>query len=258
MAEAGTLHDAFIDELRDTYDAEKQLIRPCSRLAKALVVGRTEGGLRRASRADVDARRTSRAGLRGDRRDRARQALRRHRASSPRQGIMDEDFDEMTMDACLIAAGQRARALRRWPPMGRSSPGPKAWDMPTPRACFRKRSMKEGAAPEIELACRRRDQPAGGRRSASETKTKSRTTTKKRRKHQGSRPPVRTGFAELRPPGAKHACPAVHGRRFRGSWRLRTPWTPRDGAFFLPLFHRRGNDCCDTSLRGYLAECRSV
>jgi ferritin-like metal-binding protein YciE len=26
MAEAGTLHDAFIDELRDAYDAEKQLI----------------------------------------------------------------------------------------------------------------------------------------------------------------------------------------------------------------------------------------
>ena len=26
MAEAGTLHDAFIDELRDTYDAEKQLL----------------------------------------------------------------------------------------------------------------------------------------------------------------------------------------------------------------------------------------
>ena len=26
MAEAGTLHDAFIEELRDVYDAEKQLI----------------------------------------------------------------------------------------------------------------------------------------------------------------------------------------------------------------------------------------
>ena len=24
MADTGTLHDAFIDELRDTYDAEKQ------------------------------------------------------------------------------------------------------------------------------------------------------------------------------------------------------------------------------------------
>ena len=29
MAEAGTLHDAFLDELRDTYDAEKQLTKRC-------------------------------------------------------------------------------------------------------------------------------------------------------------------------------------------------------------------------------------
>ena len=34
MAEAGTLHDAFIDELRDTYDAEKQLTKVLSKLAK--------------------------------------------------------------------------------------------------------------------------------------------------------------------------------------------------------------------------------
>jgi ferritin-like metal-binding protein YciE len=34
MAEAGTLHDAFIDELRDTYDAEKQLAKALPKLAK--------------------------------------------------------------------------------------------------------------------------------------------------------------------------------------------------------------------------------
>ena len=27
MAETGTLHDAFLDELRDAYDAEKQLTK---------------------------------------------------------------------------------------------------------------------------------------------------------------------------------------------------------------------------------------
>ena len=37
MAEAGTLHDAFIDELRDTYDAEKQLTKALPKLAKAVV-----------------------------------------------------------------------------------------------------------------------------------------------------------------------------------------------------------------------------
>ena len=35
MAETGTLHDAFIDELRDTYDAEKQLTKALAKLAKA-------------------------------------------------------------------------------------------------------------------------------------------------------------------------------------------------------------------------------
>ena len=35
MAEAGTLHDAFIDELRDVYDAEKQLTKALPKLAKA-------------------------------------------------------------------------------------------------------------------------------------------------------------------------------------------------------------------------------
>ena len=35
MAEAGTLHDAFINELRDTYDAEQQLTRALSTLAGA-------------------------------------------------------------------------------------------------------------------------------------------------------------------------------------------------------------------------------
>ena len=35
MAQAGSLHDAFIDELRDTYDAEKQLVKALTKLAKA-------------------------------------------------------------------------------------------------------------------------------------------------------------------------------------------------------------------------------
>ena len=35
MAETGTFRDAFIDELRDTYDAEKQLTKALPKLAKA-------------------------------------------------------------------------------------------------------------------------------------------------------------------------------------------------------------------------------
>lgn len=43
MAEAGTLDDAFIDELRDTYDAEKQL-------TKALVRGKHCDGIAGSSK----------------------------------------------------------------------------------------------------------------------------------------------------------------------------------------------------------------
>ena len=35
MAESGTLHDAFIDELRDAYDGERQLTKALTKLAKA-------------------------------------------------------------------------------------------------------------------------------------------------------------------------------------------------------------------------------
>src|ERR1044072_837546 len=35
MAEAKTLHDAFLDELRDAYDAEKQLLKALPKMAKA-------------------------------------------------------------------------------------------------------------------------------------------------------------------------------------------------------------------------------
>ena len=35
MAQTGSLHNAFIDELRDIYDAEKQLTKALPKMAKA-------------------------------------------------------------------------------------------------------------------------------------------------------------------------------------------------------------------------------
>ena len=45
MAEAGTLHDAFIDELRDTYDAERQLIKALTKLAKSSTAAAAARGI---------------------------------------------------------------------------------------------------------------------------------------------------------------------------------------------------------------------
>jgi ferritin-like metal-binding protein YciE len=109
MAEAGTLHDAFLDELRDAYDAEKQLIKALPKLAKAAAspdlraafeshLEETRGQVERLEQVfeslDEKARGKHCDGIAG--------------IIEEGKNVMEEDFDDATMDACLIAAGQRA------------------------------------------------------------------------------------------------------------------------------------------------------
>ena len=109
MAETGTLHDAFIDELRDTYDAERQLTKALPKLAKAATspqlreafethLEETQGQIERLEQVfetlDEKVRGKHCDGIAG--------------IIEEGKSIMEEDFDEATMDACLIAAGQRA------------------------------------------------------------------------------------------------------------------------------------------------------
>jgi len=109
MAEAGTLHDAFIDELRDTYDAERQLTKALTKLAKAASapplreafeshLEETQGQIQRLEQVfeslDEKVRGKHCDGIAG--------------IIEEGKSIMEEDFDDETMDACLIAAGQRA------------------------------------------------------------------------------------------------------------------------------------------------------
>ena len=109
MSETGTLHDAFIDELRDTYDAEKQLTKALPKLAKAAASAKlraafethlqeTHGQIGRLEQVfeslDEKVRGKHCDGIAG--------------IIEEGKSIMEEDFDETTMDACLIAAGQRA------------------------------------------------------------------------------------------------------------------------------------------------------
>ena len=109
MANNGTLHDAFIDELRDTYDAEHQLTKALPKLAKAA----SSPDLRKAFESHL---KETRGQI--DRLERVFKSL----GEKPRgkhcdgiagiieegKSVMEEDFDETTMDACLIGAGQRA------------------------------------------------------------------------------------------------------------------------------------------------------
>ena len=109
MAESGTLHDAFIDELRDTYDAEKQLTKALPKLAKAASnpklrqafeshLHETQGQIARLEKVFASLNEK----VRGKHCDGIAGIIEEVKS------IMEEDFDDTTMDACLIAAGQRA------------------------------------------------------------------------------------------------------------------------------------------------------
>ena len=109
MAEAGTLHDAFIDELRDTYDAERQLTKALPKLAKAA----TNPKLRKAFESHLEEtkgqiERLEQVFASLDEKVRAKHCDGIAGIVEEGKAIMEEDFDEPTMDACLIAAGQRA------------------------------------------------------------------------------------------------------------------------------------------------------
>src|SRR5438270_5108774 len=109
MSDAGTLHDAFIDELRDLYDAEKQLTKALPKLAKSA----NSPKLREAfeshleeTRGHIERLEQVFTGL--DERARGKHCDGIAGIIEEGKSIMDEEFDELTMDACLIAAGQRA------------------------------------------------------------------------------------------------------------------------------------------------------
>jgi len=109
MAEAGTLHDAFIDELHDTYDAEKQLTKALPKLARAA----TSTDLRKAFESHLQETKGQIGRLEQvfgilDEKVRGKHCDGIAGIIEEGKSIMEEDFDETTMDACLIAAGQRA------------------------------------------------------------------------------------------------------------------------------------------------------
>ena len=104
-----SLHDAFVDEIRDTYDAERQLTKALPKMAKAATspdlkiaftahLEETHGQIERLQRVfellDEKVRGKHCEGIAG--------------IIEEGSSIMEEDFDDAAMDAALIAAGQRA------------------------------------------------------------------------------------------------------------------------------------------------------
>ncbi len=103
------LQKAFVDELRDAYDAEKQLLKALPKLAKAATaeelstafldhLEETRGHVERLEQvfASIGEK------VRGKHCDGIAGIIEEGKA------IIEEDLDPQTMDACLIAAGQRS------------------------------------------------------------------------------------------------------------------------------------------------------
>ncbi len=109
MAEQQTLHDAFIDELRDAYDAEKQLTKALPKMARAATSTALRAAFEnhlRETQGQVARLEQVFAGLgekvRGKHCDGIAGIIEEARS------VMEEDFDDTAMDACLIAGAQRA------------------------------------------------------------------------------------------------------------------------------------------------------
>jgi ferritin-like metal-binding protein YciE len=109
MPQTQTFHAAFLEELKDTYDAEKQLAKALPKLAKAARspelksafehhLEETKGHVERLERVfeslDEKAKGKHCPGIAG--------------IIEEGKSAMDEDYEDPTIDALLIAGGQRA------------------------------------------------------------------------------------------------------------------------------------------------------
>ena len=105
----GTLHDAFVDELQDSYDGEKQLIKALKKMAKAAKAD----GLRVAFETHLEetqgqVQRLEQVFAMLDEKVKGKHCDGIAGIVEEGSSVMDEDFDDATMNACLIASGQRA------------------------------------------------------------------------------------------------------------------------------------------------------
>ena len=108
MAKSGTLHDAFIDELRDTYDAERQITKALPKMIKAA----SSDELRTAFESHLEETRAQVERLEQvfellDEKARGKHCEGMAGIIEEGKSMMEEEFDETTMDAVLIASAQR-------------------------------------------------------------------------------------------------------------------------------------------------------
>jgi ferritin-like metal-binding protein YciE len=109
MAEMGTLHEAFVEELRDTYDAEKQLTKALPKMAKAANSPELKEAIENhleETRQQVQRLEQVFAAIEEKARGKHCEGI--AGIIEEGQSVMQEEYDEATADALLIAAAQRA------------------------------------------------------------------------------------------------------------------------------------------------------
>jgi ferritin-like metal-binding protein YciE len=109
MADSGTLHDAFLDELRDAYDAERQLTKALPKMAKAA----TSPKLRQAFETHLEETQGQIERLEQvfevlDEKVKGKHCDGMEGIIEEGKSVMNQGLEDATMDACLIASGQRA------------------------------------------------------------------------------------------------------------------------------------------------------
>jgi ferritin-like metal-binding protein YciE len=108
MPEQKTLHDAFVQEIRDIYDGERQITKALPKMIRKTTseelrsafeahLEETQGHLQRLEQVFAELGET----VRGKHCDGIAGLI------EESKGVMEEDFDDAAMDACLVGAGQR-------------------------------------------------------------------------------------------------------------------------------------------------------
>ena len=109
MAQMETLHDAFLDELRDAYDAEKQLLKALPKMARAAESEQLRTAFethRQETEGHVDRLEQVFGSL--DEKVRGKHCDGMAGIIEEGKAVMEEEFEGTTLDACLIASAQRA------------------------------------------------------------------------------------------------------------------------------------------------------
>ena len=108
MAESGTLIDAFVDGLHDIYDAERQLVRALPKLIKAATNTRLRDAFEKHVKETVEhAARLEHIFVSLDQTVRGSRCEGMAGIIEEAASIMEDDFNEITMDASLIGVARR-------------------------------------------------------------------------------------------------------------------------------------------------------